>query len=192
VPVPSANRIVRDKTATLFSPALKYCAWCSMRKYKAAKPMPPNIACLVCRSCSRGLAHPKARLEAITSRPLLVAGVRRLTQHASKSLLLLTLSHAAGDQIWAMIASIRKGLDHVPAIAPQLPTAVHWPVLVRYIVDKIVLGSNNRSESSPRFAAIRPCFFNLNRSGNAEDASASTTAGSMPRYSKPCRWGRWN
>jgi hypothetical protein len=28
------------------------------------------------------LAHPKARLEAITSRPLLLAGVARLTQHA--------------------------------------------------------------------------------------------------------------
>jgi len=28
------------------------------------------------------LAHPKTRLEAITSRPLLLAGVARLTQHA--------------------------------------------------------------------------------------------------------------
>jgi hypothetical protein len=42
------------------------------------------------------LAHPKTRLEAITSRPMLLAGVGRLTEHAGQSRLLLTLSHAAG------------------------------------------------------------------------------------------------
>jgi hypothetical protein len=84
------------------------------------------------------LAHPKARLEAITSRPMLLSGVARLTQHAGQSRLLLTLSHAAGDQIKAMIANIRKGLDHVLASAPQLPKASRWPALVRYIVSKIL------------------------------------------------------
>ena len=84
------------------------------------------------------LAHPKTRLEAITSRPLLLSGVARLTQHAGQSRLLLTLTHAAGDQIKAMIANIRKGLDHVRANAPQLPKADCWRALVRYIVDKII------------------------------------------------------
>jgi hypothetical protein len=84
------------------------------------------------------LAHPKTRLEAITSRPMLLAGVARLTEHAGQSRLLLTLSHAAGDQIKAMIANVRKGLDHVLASAPQLPKAGRWPALVRYIVDKII------------------------------------------------------
>jgi hypothetical protein len=84
------------------------------------------------------LAHPKARLEAITSRPLLLAGVARLTQHAGQSRLLLTLTHAAGDQIKAMIANIRKGLDHVRATAPQLPKPGRWIALVRYIVGKII------------------------------------------------------
>ena len=98
------------------------------------------------------LAHPKARLEAITSRPLLLAGVARLTQHAGKSRLLLTLSHAAGDQIKAMIASIRKGLDHVRASAPQLPKAARWPALVRYIVDKIIAAK----PKMPRHTALAP------------------------------------
>jgi hypothetical protein len=84
------------------------------------------------------LAHPKTRLEAITSRPLLLSGVARLTQHAGQSRLLLTLTHAAGDQIKAMIANIRAGLDHVRANAPQLPKADCWRALVRYIVDKII------------------------------------------------------
>jgi hypothetical protein len=42
------------------------------------------------------LAHTKTRLEAITSRPLLLSGVARLTQHAGQSRLILTLTHAAG------------------------------------------------------------------------------------------------
>jgi hypothetical protein len=85
------------------------------------------------------LAHPKARLEAITSRPMLLSGVARLTEHAGQSRLLLTLTHAAGDQIKAMIANIRKGLDHVLASAPQLPKADRWRALVRYIVNRIIL-----------------------------------------------------
>jgi hypothetical protein len=38
------------------------------------------------------LVHPKARLEAITSRPLLLAGIARLTQHAGQCWRLLTLT----------------------------------------------------------------------------------------------------
>jgi hypothetical protein len=59
------------------------------------------------------LAHPQARREAITSRPLLLSSVARLTQHAGQKRLLITLTHAAGDQIEAMLAAMRTGLDHV-------------------------------------------------------------------------------
>jgi hypothetical protein len=98
------------------------------------------------------LAHPKTRLEASTSRPMLLAGVARLTQHAGQSRLLLTLSHAAGDQIKAMITNIRKGLEHVLATAPQLPKAACWPALVRYIVDKIIAAK----PKMPRHTALAP------------------------------------
>ena len=84
------------------------------------------------------LAHPKTRLEAITSRPMLLAGVARLTQHAGQSRLLLTLTHAAGDQIKAMIVNVRKGLDTVLATAPQLTKPERWQALVRYIIGKII------------------------------------------------------
>lgn len=84
------------------------------------------------------LAHPKTRLEAITSRPLLLAGVARLTQHAGQSRLVLTLIHAAGDQIKAMIANVRKGLDIVIASAPQLTKPERWNALIRYIVERII------------------------------------------------------
>jgi hypothetical protein len=84
------------------------------------------------------LAHPKTHLEAITSRPLLLSGVARLTEHAGQSRLLLTLTHAAGDQIKSMITNIRAGLDHVRASAPQLPKTDRWRALLRYIIEKII------------------------------------------------------
>lgn len=84
------------------------------------------------------LAHPKARLEAITSRPLLLGGIARLTHHSGQSRLLVTISHVAGEQIKSMIANIRKGLDHILQAAPQLPKLERWKSLVRYIVAKII------------------------------------------------------
>ena len=84
------------------------------------------------------LANPATRLEAITSRPLLLAGVARLTEHAGQSRLLLTLTHAAGDLIKSMVANVRKGLDTILATAPQLTKPERWTALVRYIVEKIL------------------------------------------------------
>ena len=101
------------------------------------------------------LAHPKARLEAIASRPLLLSGIARLTRHAGQSRLLVTLTHAAGDQIKSMIANIRKGLDHVLANAPQLPKTDRWRVLVRYIVDQIIAAKSIKP-NPPSLAP--PCF----------------------------------
>jgi hypothetical protein len=69
---------------------------------------------------------------------LLLAGVARLTQHAGQCRLLVTLTHAAGDQIKAMIASVRHGLDTILTAAPQLPKSERWPALVRYIIARII------------------------------------------------------
>jgi len=101
------------------------------------------------------LAHPKTRLEAITSRPMLLGGIARLTQHAGQSRLLLTLTHAAGDQVKSMIANIRKGIDHVLANAPQLPKVERWHALVRYIVSKII---EARPKNPLPFGLGPPCL----------------------------------
>jgi hypothetical protein len=84
------------------------------------------------------LAHPKARLEAITRRPLLLAGVARLTQHAGQCRLLVTLTHAANDRIKTMITNAHKGLRFVSASAPPLPKAERWIALVRYITEQFL------------------------------------------------------
>lgn len=95
------------------------------------------------------LAHPKARLEAITSRPLLLGGIARLTHHAGQSRLLVTITHVAGEQVKSMIANIRKGLDHILQAAPQLPKQERWKALVRYIVAKII-AAKSQNQPPPR------------------------------------------
>ncbi len=50
----------------------------------------------------------------------------------------MTLTHAASDQIKALIANVRKGLDHIRATAPQLPKMERWRALIRYIVAQIL------------------------------------------------------
>ncbi len=93
------------------------------------------------------LAHPKTRLEAITSRPMLLSGIARLTQHAGQSRLLLPLTHACGDHIKSMKSPIyEKGLDHVLANAPQLTKADRWSVLARYIINKIIATKPKNSQ----------------------------------------------
>ena len=99
------------------------------------------------------LAHPQTRLEAITSRPLLLAGVARLTQHAGQSHLLLTITHAASTQVKAMIANVRKGLDTVRATAPQLTKPERWAALVRYIIGQIIVAT----EKIYALSAVMPC-----------------------------------
>jgi hypothetical protein len=93
------------------------------------------------------LAHPKGRLEAITSRPLLLAAVGRLTEHAGQKRLLLSVTHAAVDQVKALISNVRNGLQHVRATAPQLPDGNRWRALICYIVSKI-LATNAQSHAN--------------------------------------------
>jgi hypothetical protein len=99
------------------------------------------------------LAHPKRRLEAITSRPMLLNGIARMTQHAGQSRLLLTLTHEAEDKIKSMIANIREGLDTILSNAPQLPKADRWPALVRYIINKIITRKPQNSQLLKTFPA---------------------------------------
>ena len=91
------------------------------------------------------LANPRTRREAITSRPLLLAGIARLTTHAGQSRLLVTLTHAGADQIKSMIANVRQGLETVLASAPQLTKSDRWPTLVRYIISKIAAAKQELS-----------------------------------------------
>ena len=82
-------------------------------------------------------AKPDARMEAITSRPLLLTGVGRAVKHAGKTTIYLTAMHAAGQHLITLISNIRLALAHVKTSAEQLPSLDRWHVLLNYIVAKI-------------------------------------------------------
>lgn len=82
-------------------------------------------------------AHPGARLEAVTSRPLLLAAVGKAASHAGQTQLYLTPLHGKLQTIKALIVNIRAALQHVKAIAEQLPRIDRWATLLRYICQRI-------------------------------------------------------
>jgi hypothetical protein len=82
-------------------------------------------------------AQPGARMEATTSRALLLAGVGRAVKHAGQTTLYLTPMHAAKDKLMALLANIRAALSHVRAVAEQLPHANRWTAFLTYVVAKI-------------------------------------------------------
>ena len=84
------------------------------------------------------LAHPKTRLEAITSRPKLLSAVGRMTSHAGQNKILLTIAHEAAAQIKRLIVNVRAGLSHVRETAPPLDKPQRWVALVRCIVERIL------------------------------------------------------
>ena len=84
------------------------------------------------------LAHPKTRLEAITSRPKLLGAVGHMTSHAGQTKILLTITHEAQAQIKALVSNVRHGLSLIQANTPHLPRSQRWFALVRYIVEQIL------------------------------------------------------
>ena len=82
-------------------------------------------------------ANPGARMEAITSRALLLASVGRAVKHAGQTTLYLTPMHAAVDKLMALITNIRAALSHVRAVAEQLPDANRWRTFLDYVVATI-------------------------------------------------------
>jgi hypothetical protein len=83
-------------------------------------------------------ARPEARMEAITSRALLLVSVGRATQHAGQTTLYLTPMHAARTTLMMLIANIRAALSHVRTAAEQLPAADRWKTLLNYIMARII------------------------------------------------------
>ncbi|UUZ66186.1 transposase (plasmid) [Polaromonas sp. P1-6] len=82
-------------------------------------------------------AKPGVRMEAITSRALLLAGVGRAVKHAGQTTLYLTPMHAAKDKLIELITHIRAALSHVRAVAEQLPLTDRWRTFLDYVVAKI-------------------------------------------------------
>jgi len=76
-------------------------------------------------------------MEAITSRPLLLATVGRPTHSAGQTTLYLTPLHGKVALLKSLIANIHAALQHVKAAAEQIKSTDMWAVLLRYVSDKI-------------------------------------------------------
>ena len=76
-------------------------------------------------------------MEAITSRPLLLAAVGRAAHSGGQTTLYLTPMHGKANLLKPLIANIHAALQYVKAAAEQFKTADRWAVLLRYVSDKI-------------------------------------------------------
>ena len=82
-------------------------------------------------------ANPSARMQAITSRPLLLAAVGTVANHAGQTTLYLTPLHGKANILKPLIANIRAALQHVKDTAEQFKVIDRWAVLLRYVSEKI-------------------------------------------------------
>ena len=82
-------------------------------------------------------ANPTARMEANTSRPLLLAAVCRATHSAGQTTLYLTPLHGKTGLLKSLIANIHAALQHVQDAAEQFKTTDRWAVLLRYVSQRI-------------------------------------------------------
>ena len=103
-----------------------------------------------CQTCARVIAlvynwwswycraaKPGARMEAQTSRALLLAGVGRAVEHGRQTTVYLTPMHAAKDTLIALVNNVQEALRHVKAVAEQLPKIDRWKTFLDYVVAKI-------------------------------------------------------
>jgi hypothetical protein len=86
--------------------------------------------------------NPGERLEALTSRPLLLAAVGRAVSHAGQTRLYLTSMHAKTQKVKSFIANIRAAVSHVRQVAQQFKKSDAWATLLAYISDTILHASS--------------------------------------------------
>lgn len=83
------------------------------------------------------LAHPAARLEAITSRPFLLSGIGRMTTHAGTTQLSITPMHARANEARALLTAVSQRLKSWKSAAEQLPFTSVWQRVCEFIVTHV-------------------------------------------------------
>ena len=80
------------------------------------------------------LANPKARMEAITSRPFLLSGIGRLTTHAGQTHLAINALHGKAEKAKAMLTSVSRKLNEWKTTAEQLSAPSVWQCVCAFIM----------------------------------------------------------
>lgn len=84
------------------------------------------------------MANPSNHLEAITSRPLLLTSVGRLTESGRQKTMTITSHHAKADDIREMFQRISDFFSGLKVIAPQLTQREQWCRILDKVVEKIL------------------------------------------------------
>jgi hypothetical protein len=87
------------------------------------------------------LAHPKARLEALTSRPLLLAGIAEKTRHARQERLTITPLHGHGERAKVLLTRVSAMLKAWHHAAEQLRLKTVWESVCDHLIT-ILTGFN--------------------------------------------------
>ncbi len=98
------------------------------------------------------LLNPDKHSEAITSRPMMLGGVARQTQHAGQKSLTISLSHGKATQIKDMVAAACKFLKEIIAVAEQLSQPERWRRILSRIYVKY-LGGRILASAPPALAS---------------------------------------
>ena len=80
------------------------------------------------------LGNPKARLEAITSRPFLLSAVARQTTHGGAKQLTITSQHAEANKAKVLLGGIHGLINKFKSAAEQLKTKSVWQLLCEHIL----------------------------------------------------------
>ena len=86
------------------------------------------------------LLNPDKHSEAITSRPMILGGVARQTQHSGQKRLTISLSHGKCVEIKEMIAVASEFLKTIIASAEQLSQPERWRLILSRIFVKFLAG----------------------------------------------------
>ena len=82
-------------------------------------------------------ANPGARMEAITSRPLLLSAVGTVAHHGGQTTLYLTPIHGKTHALKSLMANIYAAIRHIKDAAEQFKAEDRWALLLRYVSNKI-------------------------------------------------------
>lgn len=80
------------------------------------------------------LAHPEARLEAITSRPLLLTGIAEKTRHARQERLTITPIHGKGEGAKTLLTKVSAMLQAWKRAAEQLKLKTVWESVCNHLI----------------------------------------------------------
>jgi hypothetical protein len=80
------------------------------------------------------LGNPKARLEAITSRPFLLSSVARQTTHSGAKQLTITPQHAEADKAKVLLGAIHALIDKFKSAAEQFKVKSVWQLVCEHIL----------------------------------------------------------